>query len=95
MRASGGRTCKTKAARPSRQRPATPGGGTRGKGKDMGGGGLGSKGSDGKFSRDLAGVQICWSWARKAGGCSDPCPAKRAHVCEICRGPHRSVDHKG
>ena len=63
------------------------------KGKDAGGGA--AKDSNGRFFRDRAGTQLCWEWNRKAGGCTTPCPSNRAHVCEVCRGPHRAVDHPG
>jgi hypothetical protein len=35
------------------------------------------------------GKQICFSWNRADGGCSDPCPTGRAHMCERCLQPHR------
>ena len=65
------------------------------------GSGKGSKGgksndakmADGRFFRDSEGCQVCWAWNHKADGCSTPCGAKRAHVCEWCRaGGHRSID---
>ena len=35
------------------------------------------------------GKQICFKWNRADGGCEDPCPAGRAHMCERCLQPHR------
>ena len=71
-------------------------GGAAGKGKTKGGRGLPKeKNAEGNFYRDAVGVNICWAWNRAANGCSDPCPSKRAHVCERCRGSHRGCDHKG
>ena len=68
-------------------------GGAAGKGKGKG------KNNDfktpeGKYVRDSLGVALCWIWNRAQGGCSDPCPNKRAHVCELCRGAHRICAHK-
>jgi len=48
----------------------------------------------GKFYKDAHGTQLCFGWNRSANGCSKVCPAKRAHVCEICRGNHRAVHCK-
>lgn len=36
--------------------------------------------------------QLCWEWNRQPNGCSDRCPAGRAHQCEICLGNHRSIN---
>ena len=59
-----------------------------------GGGGKGqSKGKASRRGTTESGQQICFAWARD-GGCTEPCPAKRAHVCEICLGSHRTIDHK-
>ena len=68
-------------------------GGAAGKGKGKG------KNNDfktpeGKYVRDSQGVAICWIWNRAQGGCADPCMNKRAHVCELCRGAHRTCAHK-
>eukprot|EP00746_Dinoflagellata_sp_MGD_P014681 gnl/MRDRNA2_/MRDRNA2_132313_c0_seq1.p1 gnl/MRDRNA2_/MRDRNA2_132313_c0~~gnl/MRDRNA2_/MRDRNA2_132313_c0_seq1.p1 ORF type:complete len:345 (+),score=41.03 gnl/MRDRNA2_/MRDRNA2_132313_c0_seq1:59-1093(+) len=35
--------------------------------------------------------QRCFEWSRKPGGCSEPCPNGRLHVCEYCGSP----DHRG
>ena len=32
----------------------------------------------------------CYAW--NDGGCSDPCPRGRSHVCRYCSGPHRGKD---
>jgi hypothetical protein len=37
------------------------------------------------------GCEICYKWARTDTGCAPSCPDKRAHVCEWCRGNHRSI----
>jgi hypothetical protein len=37
------------------------------------------------------GSQLCYKWGRNDGGCAAACPEKRAHVCEWCRGSHRSI----
>ena len=48
---------------------------------------------NGKYVRDVNLNQICYAWNRAATGCEEPCRNARAHVCEICRGPHRTVNH--
>ena len=41
------------------------------------------------FVTTKEGVQICYSFAKgQMGSCSEPCPAQRAHVCQVCLGPH-------
>ena len=57
------------------------GGNGAGKGATAGGGDAKSK--DGKWRTTSAGVQICFAHHR--GTCSEPCPDRRAHVCEWCR----------
>jgi hypothetical protein len=47
---------------------------------------------DGRFVRNSDGVEICFKYAHQSGGCQEPCPQKRAHICEWCREQHRSVD---
>lgn len=47
---------------------------------------------DGRFSRSADGLEICFKYAHQLGGCSDNCPQKRVHICEWCRGSHRSVE---
>ena len=34
---------------------------------------------------------VCHKWTRAADGCTRTCESKRAHVCEWCRQPHRTV----
>ena len=87
---------KKKKARKPQEKAWTrnPGsGGAAGKGKGKGKN-LDAKSPEGKYYRDALGVSVCWNWNRMQGGCSDPCPFKRAHVCEVCRGAHRSCAHK-
>ena len=67
---------------------AQPKGAGRGRGKGNAGT---PKTGDGRFFRDEQGTQLCWVWNRSVSGCSEPCPAGRAHKCEWCRGPHRTV----
>ena len=60
----------------------------KGKGKDV------DTKVKGKFIMDGNRKQICWAWNKSRTGCQEPCTTGRAHVCEICRGTHRTVDHK-
>ena len=62
----------------------------KGKGKDVN-----EKDSKGRYFRDSAGVQLCWPWNRDSNGCGEPCQRERSHRCEICRGAHRTVEHRG
>eukprot|EP00971_Amphidinium_carterae_P194455 3858680-Amphidinium_carterae.1 len=48
--------------------------------------------SDGRYFRNADGNEICFNWSRSPNGCSDPCIAARAHICEWCRKPHRTID---
>ena len=67
----------------------------RGAGLQKGGQSKDPKTTDGKHFRDENGVQLCWNWNRKAGGCKEPCPQARSHKCEWCRDTgHRTIDHK-
>ena len=50
------------------------------------------KRADGRYVRDAKGVEICFSFARHAGGCKESCPQGRTHICEWCREEHRSID---
>ena len=71
------------------------GGGKGGGAANSGKSGFNNDATDpsGRFFRDSAGIQICWDWARRAGGCKEPCPKSRAHICEFCRsGSHRSCE---
>ena len=64
------------------------GGKGKGKGKDP------NRKVNNKYVADENNVQICWAWNKARDGCKTPCPNARAHICEICRGSHRTVDHK-
>jgi len=72
--------------------PGQQSGGGKGKGK---GKNNDAKNPEGKFYRDQGGDQLCWAWNKAHDGCSSPCPAGRAHKCEVCRGNHRTCDHRG
>jgi hypothetical protein len=45
-----------------------------------------------KSTHNVAGTQLCYAWGRSAQGCTTPCPNQRAHQCEFCLGPHRTID---
>ena len=47
---------------------------------------------DGRFFCSVNGTQICFDYARNKDGCKATCPGGRAHVCEWCRGSHRSIE---
>ena len=65
----------------------------KGKGKGKGKGK--SKHPDGRYRTTADGMQICWAWNEKLGGCSDDnCPNGRAHVCELCLKDHRTCEHR-
>ena len=88
---------KRKPKQPKKRRGAQLDGAPAGAARRPGGGGDGppgqpEKSKDGRYVRS-EGRQICWSWNRKRGGCSEPCPNKRLHVCEHCLGKHRGHDH--
>ena len=85
--------------RPTRQ-PQRPGPyNGKGKGKDGKGKGKGGKSKDkgsdkgqlGNRTRDSRGIEVCFKWNRDPEGCTKPCAAWRAHVCEWCLGGHRGV----
>ena len=41
------------------------------------------------------GAEVCFSYAKNGeGACQEPCPQGRAHVCQICFGPHRNEWHR-
>ena len=67
--------------------PGGPGGGPKGAGK----GGNEEKRKDGRFLRGRNGADICYTFSRDEGGCSETCPQKRLHICEFCRGQHRTI----
>ena len=48
---------------------------------------------DGRFCYDIGGTELCYAWGRNESGCATVCTRepKRAHGCEWCRGPHRSI----
>ena len=48
---------------------------------------------DGRYLYDVGGTEICFKYSRNANGCTTACEARpaRAHCCEWCRGPHRSI----
>jgi hypothetical protein len=79
---------------PPRPLPPGKGKGSKGKGvKDKRGkGAAGNKVLQVKHTHNAAGTQICFAWGRAAQGCSTPCPNSRAHQCEFCLGPHRTID---
>ena len=70
-------------------------GASRGRGRGSGGGrgrfDNDAKTGDGRFFWTTDGKQLCWDWNRTPSGCAEPCTHSRAHVCEVCRGPHRAV----
>jgi hypothetical protein len=48
---------------------------------------------DGRFKRSDGGIDLCYNFGRAENGCSTICSGtpQRAHVCEWCRGGHRSI----
>ena len=48
------------------------------------------KTGEGKFTRDAAGKQLCWTY-NKDKNCPTPCPNGRSHRCEWCREDHPAV----
>ena len=49
------------------------------------------KSQAGKFITSSEGVEICFTFAKNScDACPDPCRNKRAHICQICLGPHRN-----
>jgi hypothetical protein len=79
-------------------------GGGKQKGKAKGKSDKGSKGDkngkkdapekrgDGRFTKSVNGLQLCFSFNRIKGGCQASCTHNRAHACEWCRQPHRAID---
>eukprot|EP00971_Amphidinium_carterae_P053588 1055630-Amphidinium_carterae.1 len=55
-------------------------------------GGRDQKRPDGRYFRNADGNEICFNWSRSPNGCGEPCVAARAHICEWCRKPHRSIE---
>ena len=72
----------------ARQQPQQQSKGSKGDGK----GPHPRKGKDGRFITTRDGSQVCFGWNNAEGGCSVPCPANRAHVCQRCLQPHRSIN---
>ena len=46
---------------------------------------------DGRFMFGESGVEICYTYSRDQG-CDGACPNNRLHICEWCRGEHRSTE---
>ena len=45
------------------------------------------------FISTREGTEICFTFAKGSRDqCSEPCPAGRAHVCQLCLGPHRNAE---
>ena len=79
---------------PHREREERKG---KGKGKEKNND---AKSSEGKYFRSRDGKQLCWAWNKAPGGCTEPCPKQRTHLCEWCRGEqgvagHRTCGHSG
>jgi hypothetical protein len=74
---------------PTRPRPAPKGKGVKGKAVKEG---KGKQRADKMHSHNAAGTQLCYAWGRNPQGCATPCANSRAHQCEWCLGPHRSID---
>ena len=51
------------------------------------------KGKGKLHAKTAAGTEICYKYA-KDGACAEPCPQKRAHVCERCLQRHRTSECK-
>ena len=47
---------------------------------------------DGRFMFGENGVEICYNYSRNQGCDEGACPNKRLHICEWCRGEHRSTE---
>jgi hypothetical protein len=47
---------------------------------------------DGRYMQSVSGTQICFNYSRQKDGCKAQCPESRAHICEWCRGNHRSIE---
>ena len=45
------------------------------------------------FTTTREGTEVCFIFAKNdRDACSEPCPQGRAHVCQICLGPHRNSE---
>ena len=51
-----------------------------------------TKRGDGRYYVARNGGEICYVWSRNKDGCQTNCPHRRAHICEFCRTPHRTVN---
>jgi len=51
------------------------------------------KSQAGKYITSREGIEICFTFAKNArDACPEPCRNKRAHLCQICLGPHRNEE---
>ena len=48
---------------------------------------------DGGYRFSVEGLEICYAWNRSQEGCGAACSnvPPRAHVCELCRDPHKAI----
>ena len=54
--------------------------------------------ADGRHRTTATGTQICFLCNHSPAGCEAECETTRAHVCELCLEPHRSIEcpqHQG
>ena len=66
--------------------------GDGGGGKDSGKGGKGKGKAKLKDRTSDTNESICFNWGKNKPCHTTPCPHK--HVCRICEGDHKTVDHK-
>ena len=51
------------------------------------------KSQNGKYITSREGVEICFTFAKNGrNACPEPCRNKRAHLCQLCLGVHRSEE---
>ena len=52
-----------------------------------------TKRADGRWIYDVGGTELCFGYGRYENGCGETCQStpRRAHGCEWCRGPHRTI----
>ena len=74
-------------AQKQQNQPRQPEKGGKGNGKT----GHPRKNKVGDYLTTRDGSQICFAWGRAHDGCKTPCPEKRAHVCQRCLQPHRTI----
>ena len=48
--------------------------------------------ADGRHRTTATGTQICFAYNHSSNGCEAECVTRRAHVCEFCLEPHRSIE---